>query len=177
MCHREIRWSDGLSVGRSLLELALRIWAPWILHEYLLLAGLHGSNGLDWALNGHSQAGNWRRQKRWSGLPFSHPVPKTLGAVSVSLWNSWLGWPAPLSRRNFTVGPAQPMPLLADALPAQRRDVDALIERVVSRHLQPSVLQFLCEELAHAQALGARRCRLSSQSSGKKLAGVVQGSI
>ena len=111
------------------------------------------------ALNGHSQAGNWQRQKRWSELPFSHPVPKTLGAVSVSLWNPWLGWPALLSRRNFTVGPTQPMAASGRYASSQRRDVDALIERVVRPHLQPGALQFLCEGLAHAQSLGARGCR------------------
>ena len=31
-----------------------------------------------------------------SELPFSHPVPKSLGAVSVSLWSPMRGWPSPL---------------------------------------------------------------------------------
>jgi len=35
-------------------------------------------------------------------LPFSQPVPKTLGAVSITLWCPLQGWPSPLSRWQFS---------------------------------------------------------------------------
>jgi len=48
-------------------------------------------------------------QIQWSELPFFHPVPKTPGVVSVSLWNLLLSWPALLSHRNFTDWATQPV--------------------------------------------------------------------